>query len=143
VGLFIATPVPRVTEPPNNAATFLQAAVGVEQFRADNADRRIALHRLMEFVEPGWLDLRVVIEKDDIVAARDVKPAIEAAVEAEILRVADQPDPRAKGKPGKHRLVARAVVDDDDLKGHPRALVDDRFDAGISHLELAEDRDHN
>ena len=37
-----AAPVPAVAEPPDDAAAFLQGAVGIEQLRAGNADLRVA-----------------------------------------------------------------------------------------------------
>ena len=98
-------------------------------------------HRLVQLVEPVLVDGRIVVQKQDVLAARRVEAAIAGADEPAIHLAAHQPDAAAERKAGQHRLVARAVIDDDDLERHLGAGLDDRLHAIVGQVELVEDRD--
>jgi hypothetical protein len=97
------------------------------QFRPGDADLVVALQCLVQLVEPARLHLGVVVQKHDVVAARCLETAIAGAHETQIGAVAHQPDATTEDEVGEQRLVARAIVDDDDLVRDFRAVLLDRL----------------
>ena len=70
---------------PHDRAGFLQAAVRKEQSRADRPDALVAARRVQQPLQPAGLRLRVVVEKDEIVAlgvaGRKVVPRAEPQIQ--------------------------------------------------------------
>src|SRR5437879_5897361 len=114
-GVLVAAPVPAVAHAPDDAAAFLQPAVGIEQLGSGDADFRIAAQRLVELVEPTWLDLGVVVQEYDIFAARRFEAAVAGPDKTGIGSVADEAHAAGEDPARQHGLIARAVVDDDDF----------------------------
>lgn len=87
--------VPAGAVGPDDAAALLQAAVRVDELRADEPDVRARLDDADELVEPARRDLGVVVQEEDEVAAGVFGAEVAGADEPEVLRRADQPDPGA------------------------------------------------
>ena len=115
-GIALATPVPAVAKPPDDAAGLLQLAILEQQFRSGDADVRHLLECLHQFVEPAFLHQRVIVEEEQIFALGECGAGVAGANEAEIGRIAHDAHGAGEHQGGEHRLVVRAVVDDDDLE---------------------------
>ncbi len=100
----------------------------------------IALHRLVQLIQPARLDLGVVVQEDNVFATCRLEPAIARSDEPGIFRIADQTNSRAEGKGREHRLVARAIVDNNDFDRDLRSVFDNRFDTVVGQLEFVEHR---
>ena len=141
LGVLVTAPIPSVAEAPHDPAAFLQPAVREQQFRAGDPDFWVAPQRLIQLIEPARLHLGVVVEKHDIRAARRFESTVARADETLIGGVPHDADGAAEHKICEQRLVARAIVDNDDLVWNFGAVLLDRPDALIGQVELVVDRD--
>ena len=92
-----------------------------------------------KLIEPAIADHRVVVEQNQLLAARRLQALVDRPREPDVLDVADDRDRHAgsianAGQIGG-RVVGRAVVDDDQLPGRPGA-PEQRRDAKLGELSL-------
>ncbi len=93
VGALSAPVVPPARVTPDDAAGFLQRAVGVDELRAHHADGRIALRRLHERVEPPGVHFRVVVQEHEVRRAGQLRRTVARAQEPEVRSVPDHGEP--------------------------------------------------
>jgi hypothetical protein len=141
-GRFEAPVVPAAAVAEHQAAGFLQAAVRIQQLRADEARVRMRIEGAQHGVEPARLRHRVVVEEHQHLAQRQrgavVARGDEAAVGAALVEM------QARDLAQRQRgLVARTVIDDDDLDRGARRMRRQRTQAGQRVRELVVDRDHD
>src|SRR5262249_20344831 len=108
--------------------------------------RRVAFGRAHERLEPAVTRLGVVVEENEVVAARVRGGEVVAADEAEVLTRGEHAYERlARGQVVKVRggAVGRAVVDDDDLAKVRSPLRQQPFEAPPRVVELVEDADED
>ena len=68
--VFMASVVPAGTIGKHHAAGFLQAAVGIDQLGTDQAGIGMRLERAQQGIQPARLRHGVVVEEDQVLAAR-------------------------------------------------------------------------
>ena len=69
----------------------LNCPVGIEEAAAHRADAGVTLGCGHEPLEPARERDRVVVEEDDVLAARSREPLVAGRPEAEVLRIEDRP----------------------------------------------------
>ncbi len=126
----------------DDAAGFLQAAVGIDQLGPDQAGLRCLLQTAHQRFEPARGDHRVVVEEQQVFAGGGRGACVARADEAEVLRVAQHADAGDVGQ-APRGLVAGAVVDDDDLERDRAGVFGDRAQAGAGVGDLVVDRNHD
>ena len=142
VGVVVAADVPRRAVAPHDAAGLLQAPVGIDELRADEAGVGPTLEHRQQRIEPTRGDDGVVVEEDEEFAARERSTAVAAADEAQVPGVALEAHAGHRGQRLGHRL-RRRVVDDDDLAGRGIGIREDAREAREREERLAVHRDHD
>src|SRR6185437_2044501 len=99
-------------------ADMLDSAVGIDEFQADRTDI-VADRESDQTPQPGAIDdLRIVVQKNQYVAARGRGGVVVDSGKIEGTRIADQPR-RSRAfrcrQIGQSRGVGRTVIDDDKL----------------------------
>ena len=142
VGIVVAADVPRRAVAPDDAARLLQPAVGIDELRADQPGVGPAVEHREQRVEPARRDDRVVVEQHQEVAAGELRAAVAAADEAQVLRVALE----AHAGDLRKRLGSRfrrRVVHDDHLAGRDVRVGEHALQAREREQRLAVDGDHD
>ena len=140
LGRFEPAVVPAAAIGEHHAAGFLQAAVGIQQLRADQTGVRVFGESAEQRVEPARLRDGVVVQEDQVFAARQRCAVVAGGDEAAVLRaavIAHAADLRQRGR----RFVATAVVDHDHLERRRGRMRGQCAQAGEGVRELIEDRD--
>ena len=133
VGIVAAPEVPGRAVAPHDAAGFLQAAVRIDELRADEPRVGIAARIRVERVEPAGRDDRVVVEEHEALAARPRGAEVARRDEADVALGAHERHAGHRRKRLRQRL-RRRVVDDD----HLDVVVRDRR---VQALEAGERRE--
>ena len=116
----------------HDAAGLLEATVGVDELRADQPNLALAgaPERLEQLREPALRHERVVVEKDEKLAARGLGPTVAGFDEPAVRRVSHDAHPRHNPLEVPS-LVGRGVIDDDDLIRHVAGAFEYRRQACV------------
>ena len=145
VGIFVPAEIPAAAVVPDDAAGFLQGAVGIQQLGPDRAHVVSAAEQRQHCVAPAVQHLRVVVQEQQILPARGFRRPVATADEAQIGLVPLQADAFDSGQVGD-LLSGEGIIDDDHFQqGRGRMCGDRRETAqGERHLAVSGDdhRDH-
>ena len=89
---FVAAVVPAGTIGEHHPAGLLQAAVGIDQPGADQADLRMLSESVEHRVQPAGLRHGVVVEEDDEIAARQLRAVVAGGNEPAVGSAREQAD---------------------------------------------------
>ena len=112
VRIVVAAEVPRRAITPDDAAGFLQTAVGINKLCTDQSRFGMLGEHVGQRLEPARCDDGVVVQEDENIAAGDLRSAIAAADEAQVRAIALEPDATDVRERAVEPL-RRSVVDDD------------------------------
>ena len=118
VGVAGAAVIPGAAITPNNAAGFLQAAIGEHQLGAHQAGIWPTLKGIEQFLEPAGAGFGVVVEQHHVGRPGGGHPTAAGLVKTPGKVVADHPNAGGFGGEGFGAAIAGAVVYHDHLKGH-------------------------
>ena len=121
----------------------LDAPVGVEQPRADDANVLLLGGRVLQARQPAGARLDVGVQDDHVpLGTGDAQPAIDVRGEAHVLGPLDDLDARDRSQ-RLEMLRTTAVVGDDHPRHPPRHSVGDAVHQRPNALGVAEARDHD
>ncbi|MCW0416653.1 hypothetical protein NB689_002407 [Xanthomonas sacchari] len=142
VGRLEAAVAPGAAIGEDHAAGILQAAVGIQQLRADQAGLRQLRERVQQRVQPARLRHGVVVEEYQVAALRARGAVVAGGDEAAVAlaHVVVQADDLRQPL---RRVVAAAVVDHQDLAGRGRRMRGQRTQAGEGMRDVVVDRNHD
>ena len=93
----------------------LQTAVGIEQLRSGDSDRGVGRERCEQHGDRTGRDKRVVVQKEEDLAATHGRARIAGGGEAPVPRAKQRRERALRRGPGRRDAVGRAVVHDDDV----------------------------
>ncbi len=113
----------------HQAAGFLQATVGIDQARTDQAGAVEFRERVQHGFQPAGGDLGIVVEEQQPAAAGRRRAGVAAADEAQVFLVAEQVQ-AGNGGQGVGAVIGRGIVDNDDFERCRPCVLGQRGQAG-------------
>ena len=124
---------------PDDAARFLQPSVRVHQLRSGHANGGILLQELHKPFAPALIDLRVVVQEEQVLAPRLLRRLVAVPEKALVHGIAA--DDQALGKVVQIlRRVSGDIVRDDHFEGDTVRVLKQRHQAGVGVADLVVDR---
>ncbi len=138
---FEAAVAPGTAVAEDHAAGFLQAAVRIQQLRADQARARMAGEGADQRIEPARLRHGVVVQQHHVFAATEADTIAAGGNEAAVAGAAVVPQATDLRQHLRGVIALAGVVDNDDLARQGRGMRGQRTQAGQGMGEVVVDRD--
>ncbi len=126
----------------HDATGFLQPAIRIHQLGPDQTDIAVLLEGVDQRIQPAVLHRGVVVEEYDELPARIRRAGVAGADEAGVLRIALVAQTLHAGQ-HRGRIVAGAVVDQDDFVCAAVLRLRQRLQADQGGIQVVVDRDHD
>ena len=112
----------RVAVPEQEAARFLQAAVGVENDGSGRGETRVVFQRLNERGKPAWPDEAIAVQEREVRRPRKGRGVVARRSESDVRLAEDEAGVGDVLFQATRGEVGRRVVDDDDLVARLRVF---------------------
>src|SRR5436190_10296168 len=125
---------------PHDPARFLQAAIGINQFRTDQSRVGPLIEDTKERRQPVFGNLGIIVEEEKVLAPSTGGGGIATVEEPEVRVVGKNTNPfhltQAMGGPGRG-----IVINDDYFIGYLAGILQDRLKTIEGYFRLVENRD--